>query len=186
MDILKACFMLTYISLAHFSNAQELAYPCPNDSSIVRMKGYYHGYGKIFNKEHEANRDFFGNTYQKPFTEDYRSDYGLSRADLIRVESILLSRYHKVMGDENVSPKRNSFKKARRNFKHYYRQYFGFLNNRDEIVVHINLLNFKNSKRANDYFPKWDQVFFRGFGRFYELNSESFIVNLTKGELERN
>jgi len=47
----------------------------------------------------------------------------------------------------------------------------------------INLLNFSKRKHAENYFDGWKKEYIVGLGVFYEENSLTVSVNLTKKEV---
>ena len=61
----------------------------------------------------------------------------------------------------------------------YYRQYMGFINDKNEEVVSIYLFN-----EAQHEFAKWRDKYILGAGEFFEKNTRSYKVNLTKGEIK--
>ena len=69
-------------------------------------------------------------------------------------------------------------KNIRKLFWNYNRQYSGFISRDGDVHVMIQLLNFKRKKRAEEKFEGWEQYYFTGFGRFYEKNTLTVVVDL--------
>ena len=176
MNRYKHVLAIALTGLALIGKGQDVIYPYPKDSSIIQMKSYYRGFGKVFYKEEDVKKDFFGNAYPKPFSPTYQADFELGENDIVKAEKLLLNKYFSARIDGHT---KNDFNKAKKQLKSYYRQYFGYISKNNEIIIYIKLLNFRKKKSANKYFSKWDQVFFSGFGRYYEQNAESYIINLT-------
>lgn len=158
----KTFLAIVITLLSSCASGQEVFYPIPNDSSIIKLKSFYNGYGKVFKSESEANRDIFGNKYPGDFIEGFEKDLNLTIDQIIEAEKLL---------SEQIEIKE---------LKNYYRQYLGFLNNEGDNIILINLLNFKNKNKSEKYFEHWKNSFLTGHGKFYEQNQQRFLVNLSK------
>lgn len=177
---MRCLFVLISFFYTSCLYAQELSHPFPGDSSIITIKAFYKGYGKVFKGNNEANRDVFGNQYPHPFVSGYKADAVLSAAEIIRAEQTLFEKYNQLLYNKyKLSP----VKDVRKRFFRYYRQYVGFYNAEGDKMVLIHLMNFKQKRKAKQYFDSWDHNLSIGNGGFYESNQETFVVNLSKNEL---
>lgn len=177
--------MLLLLFIIPFANAQEIIYPQKNDSSIIQIKAFYKGYGKVFVGNSDANKDIFGNEYPNYIVKDYKKDKKLKQDEIIKAELLLFENYNKLYSqDTRFSNDFIAVKDPVKYLRYYYRQYIGFFNDKDEILVLIHLMNFGNKKMAKYYFKYWNKNFSIGFGDFYGKNQKTFLVNLTKNEIK--
>lgn len=154
-------------------NLKQVSYPFKNDHSIVSLHEYYNGYGKVFKNFNEADND-----ENYPLPSDYFKDLLLTEQLLIRIENIWMedvNNYYSTIPGEKII-----IKNPKKYFKHYYRQYVGYVNLNGDSIVVVNLLNFKNKLKAKKYFDDWKYYFNDGMGGFYEKNRTSFVLNLNK------
>jgi hypothetical protein len=172
------------LSAAH---AQKISYPASDDSSVVCIKGFYNGYGKIFRDKAEAHRDHFGAELPDPFIEGYYKELKLTEAEILKAEGLLFENYNDVYAnDERFNAYDFTVRDPKKHLKYYYRQYLGFTNEKGERMVLIHLMNFKNKKKASQYFRHWDKYFSIGTGDFYGRNQKTFIINLTENDIKLN
>jgi len=68
-------------------------------------------------------------------------------------------------------------------FANYKRQYFGYVNDKGQRVVYINLLNFKNKEDVNKYLTNWKHKFIVGYDGFFEHSMAQFSYNLATREI---
>ena len=145
----------------------------------ILLTNHYCGEGIVFN-----------DNVKYPFQEkDYAEFYYPNIDDIKNAENILFKNYynHKIeilnyfkLKDEKINPKNKNPNNVKKKFLKYNRQYIGYLNNRNEIIVYIGLLNFSNKKKAIKYFENWKENIIAGSGGFYNKNQEYFVINLTK------
>ena len=69
-------------------------------------------------------------------------------------------------------------------FKAYSRQYLGFMTDKGEKIILINLINFRNKEIKNSH-PDWRTNYVVGLGKVYEQNTRSFYVNIDENEINR-
>jgi hypothetical protein len=74
-------------------------------------------------------------------------------------------------------------RKLKRKLSGYNRQYVGYLNQASDTVILVHLLNFNNMKKAKESFYGWQNSYVIGFGKYYETNMVTIMVNLTKKEV---
>lgn len=146
------------------SKGQIITYPYPNDSSIIRIKAYYRGLGKVFDENFNCDK----------VVNNCLKGIKLKNDDIVNVEQVLNS---KIIQHE----KRAQVKKIR---KYYFRQYIGYIDGKGDSSVLVILLNFKNRNKALKYFPDWQKNASIGVGGFYGFNQILFKINLSQGTLE--
>lgn len=167
------------------AHAQRISYPVPGDSSVVCIKDFYTGYGKIFKDKAEAHRDYFGRELPDPFINGYSKGFKLMEEEILKAENLLFENYNEVYAhDKRFNTHDFTVRNPRKHLKYYYRQYLGFLNEEGERFVLVHLMNFKNKKKASQYFRQWDKYFSIGMGDFYGKNQKTFLINLTKNEIK--
>ena len=64
-------------------------------------------------------------------------------------------------------------------FNTYKRQYIGYLTAKRDSIILIQLLNFKQKKKAEISFKGWKQKVIVGFDGFYESNLKIFKINIS-------
>jgi hypothetical protein len=148
---------------------------------IVNLREYYCGKGVIFDKN-----------YKYPF---FRSNYGEAYTPTLKQlkqsEDILFNDYYnyrlKVLDSFNsnfkIKGKLKEPKNVKKKFYKYYRQYAGYVDTSNDSIIHIGLFNFSNIKEASLYFDGWDRTLFSGSGEYSEKNHESYIINLSTGQI---
>lgn len=151
-------------------------------SELIVLEDYYKEVGVIFKEN-----------YKPPFQiSNYKESFTPSKEQIIDVENILVEQY-------NLSKKElidNLNKKSEETFKYpkhvknvkkklckYKRQYVGYYTTEGDIIISINLLNFKNKNKAKEYFPNWKDEYIIGLDGFYYDNIEYFSVNLSTKNL---
>lgn len=160
--------IIIHISLIH-TYAQDLAVEYVGDSSIVKLKDYYKGYGKIFNKSYDIASTL----------DDYKCSFTPTINQIVQAEKMLISGYNKVHEDDaRFTNSDLTVKNPRKHLNHYYRQYIGLINNENQKVILIHLMNFKNGRKARKFFRDWDKRFSIGVGDFYDKNQKTFELNL--------
>jgi hypothetical protein len=166
-------FIIVLFLLYFFSKtyAQSIVYPERGDSSVIKIRDYYAGYGKIFYNFSQVVDNI----------EGAKKEMEVSISDVVKAEKILFDNYNEVYRKDNRFSNFNyQVKNPKKYLFTYYRQYFGFHNESNDRVVVIFLMNFKEYKKAKDYFINWKNEFAIGNGDFYEKNQKIFLVNLNK------
>lgn len=106
---------------------------------------------------------------------DKYSVFTPTESDVIAAEKIFFEKYAEYAKKEYGW----KIKNVKRKFWKYNRQYFGLKDNKGNIYIHINLLSFRSKRKAKEYFPGWDKMYFVGFGEFYERNVNTVLVDIT-------
>lgn len=129
-----------------------------NGQQLIGEKKIYNGKGVIFDSLATIHATF-GN-YQYRYTP---------KLDDIRLAEEILST--------TLDDYKNQFKK-------YNRQYLGFVNEKNEKIILVNLLYFKMSKRKiNNRYGNWKKEFVVGFGDFFDKYRAIYRVNLSTKSL---
>ncbi|MGZ3946216.1 MAG: hypothetical protein ACXVJB_14825 [Mucilaginibacter sp.] len=68
-------------------------------------------------------------------------------------------------------------------FSNYKRQYYGYINEQGQKVVHINLLGFTDKQEFEKYCAKWESRYINGRDGYYEHNTAGFSYNLVTKEI---
>lgn len=173
---MKISFVGVFFLIVLFGHAQ-------GNSELVSLKDYYHGESVVF-----------GNNYDPPVNRlNFKESFTPTEEHIEEVEKILVEQYNssKIRMVNSLRRKNPSedlvYPKPVRNVKgklcKFKRQYFGYITKVGDTIVSLNLLNFKNKRKAEKYFPNWKTEYIVGFDGFYYDNMEYFNVNLTKEEL---
>ena len=117
--MINRCLLAVILLLTSCASSQDVIYPVSNDPSIIKIKEFYTGYGKVFKSESEANRDVFGNKYPGNILNNFKEDLELTDDLILKAERLLIDKL-----------KNN-------NLKHHYRQYLGFVNDEGDKIVLI-------------------------------------------------
>jgi hypothetical protein len=136
---------LIFLILCVEGHSQVITYPNPNDSTIIQIKEFYKGYGKIFDVRN-INQDFFPKCLMKPLFKTVQ----LTKEEIIKAEMLFLSNY----GSNGKKKNKHSLRKNVKKFSDFYRQYVCHLNERGEKEVEIIFLGAKiilNSARHSDF-----------------------------------
>jgi len=137
------------------------------NNNIIKFHRYYKGVGIIL-----------PNDYFPPFDiEDFASRFKPSCEDIEKVEQIIKNKWNKLYFDTIYF----NYKKLR----HRNRQYFCYKTKKNEKIVLVMFLNFKNNKKTKMYFNKWKKELILGFGSFYEKNTLLIKVNISKETIFR-
>jgi len=138
-----------------------------SQNNLIKLPKYYKGYGVILS-----------DSAYVPYQIDTLKRIDLSTDDAKSVENIFLNQYNKAMQTDSRVFDFKSVKNVKKYFFKYNRQYLGFRNSKGEKIVLLNLLNFKQCKKARINFIDLETKYMRGFGKFYEENSIEFLLNL--------
>lgn len=151
-------------------------------SRLIQLPEYYKGSGVII-----------GDSSKIPIHTDFKSFFVVSIEEARLAETILqkdIKRFFKERyvifpkeQSSSVSEKRKWEKtitrvNAAKRYKHYYRQYAGFINFNNEKIIFIGLLNFKHTRKSAKHFRNWENEIIVGFGEFYEKNSNMIFINI--------
>lgn len=167
-------YLLLFLNLCMAcGNLKPVSHPFENDQSIVRLSEFYNGYGKVFKNFNEADGD---DNY--PLPKDYLKDLLLTDQLLIRIENIWMEDVNNFYS--TIPGKKIIIKNPKKYFRHYYRQYVGYVNVTGDSIVVVNLLNFKNKIKAKKLFYDWKYYLNDGVGGSYEKNRDVFVLNLNK------
>lgn len=173
---MKFSFACIVFLTSIFGHSQE-------NNELISLEDYYRGESVIFEK-----------SYVPPFNRsDFKVSFTPTKEQIKEVEKILIEQYNssktrmvdslrKKNPNENlVYPK--PIKNVKKKLCKYKRQYVGYITETGDTIVSINLLNFKNKRKANKYFSNWKTEYIVGFDGFYYDNMEYFNANLTNDKL---
>jgi hypothetical protein len=136
--------MFMLLSTANLSG-QEVKYPIKNDSSIVKIKEYYTGYGKVFNE----NKSGILSSLKG------KSIFNPNAEDLLLAEKLMTEKYTDLIkSDERAKSLINT--EYSQHYYKFYRQYIGIINNLGDKVIFIQLLKCCK-KKIKKCFPDWKQ-----------------------------
>lgn len=148
-----------------------LIFSCP----VLMFEGgsFYDGSGAIFPSSYET----------RFLKQDFKESISLSGCEVERTEEILLGSIKKsFLNHPNLDwPYTKSPKQV---FWKHNRQYYGYRTLQNDTIVVVNLLNFKNRKKAKRLFSDWKSEFVIGTGKPYEQNMLTLEINLTKSRIE--
>lgn len=141
---------------------------------VYRNPYFFKGESIVFTSEYKS----------RILLKDMISRFTPSKEDLDSAENIFKKRYNIDLQESKelyVAPVKNVTKE----YKHYRRQYLGYINNKEEMVILIQMLNFNDKKMAKRKFEGWESEFEIGLGGWYEGNIFIFEVNLTTNRLSK-
>lgn len=138
----------------------------------VNDKDLFKGEGIIFSKEN--NIDYKNTKDELRFTPKLQQIY--------LAEKIIIEQYNDVRKEDIRIVNYKPIKKVKKYFYCYNRQYFGYINNEEEILI-ICLINFKNKNKTMSNIDNWGEKFIIGTGGFFDKNRILLGVNLTNEEL---
>jgi hypothetical protein len=183
------CFISILISLSITSCSTQKE-TVKHDFEIVELKKYYNGKGAIVSVD---TKDFIpspGNCKRI-----YLKIEQIEKAEKIICDSITnytLKMYDegkfyfsteiKTKGD-SISAMNEIIKKEKEIIKEYYRQYVGYVNDKHEELVGVSLFNF-GTGISRSKFNYWQDHFIFGAGEYFEENTRTYLINLTKGRIE--
>ena len=101
---------------------------------------------------------------------------------IILAEKVMEEQLYQRMIDHPLIDPNHAIKKPSKHYRKWKRQYYGFINEKGEQLIEINLLNF-GARNAKEIFEGWNSNYFLGFGEFYEKNTRRYSFNLTTGKL---
>ncbi|WP_411032420.1 hypothetical protein [Spongiimicrobium sp. 3-5] len=173
---MKISFISVFFLTVLFGHAQ-------GNSELISLKDYYRGESVIFKKDYTplVNRS------------NFKESFTPTKEQIKEVEKMLIAQYNssKVSMVDSLRKKNPNenlvYPKPANNVKRklckYKRQYFGYIAKTGDTIISVNLLNFKNKRKANKYFSNWKTEYVVGFDGFYYDNMEYFNANLTKNKL---
>lgn len=164
----KLCFMKTT------AIAILVIVLCSNQAiTQIRVQTqYYNNYGIILD-----------DTINLPFKHNYKSFYIATKDDVLKAELIFKENIKNYLS-AIVGIKKGKISRIVRKYKHYNRQYLGFIAKDDKKYILMIMLHFKNSRIEKEYFPDWEYKYFLGCGEFYENNTNIYIINMDDSNLE--
>jgi|GEM_PF-3440790 len=123
------------------ASAQNISYPNKKDKTIVRMKSFFAGYGKIMNNENYL------------VLSTAKAIITPSADDVHAAEQLMNDKFADLIGtDERLKIlKSKSYKDE---YYEFYRQYVGLINDQDEKVVIIHLIRCCKGN-IQKCFPNW-------------------------------
>lgn len=151
--------------------------------SEFELKEFYNAKGILIN-DYENWPFLFANN-------KFSTKFRVNISEAIEAEKYIQTNYYIYKRNELNHFKSdydiNSFKNpmnVKKKFKNYNRQYSGFRDQNNDTIIYVGMLNFKNKKKANDYFGAWKESLILGNGDWYYSNQEYFLYNLSKQKLE--
>jgi hypothetical protein len=148
--------------------AQEVVYPYKKDKSIVRVKEFYNGYGKIFDLKPNNN---LLPTYTK-------STFLVGTGDILFAEKLMSEKFTDlVKSDERL--KALIGKTYKQEYSNFYRQYVGLINNEGEKMVYIHVIKCCK-KSIRKCFPDWEKVLGNPLDEDPCTITNSYVVNLSQ------
>jgi len=140
---------------------------CQNGVAM-RFKEFYRGKGIIFNSDYEPHIKI----------EEGAKQFTPSSDNIKMAEAFLVGNLFDVEYNDALNGVYEPSKLKER-FSKYNRQYIGYITKNLDSVVIVHLLNFGNKRKAAANFEDWENDYLVGFGKFYEKNVVTFLVNLT-------
>ncbi|RMG24380.1 MAG: hypothetical protein D6732_23715 [Methanobacteriota archaeon] len=101
--------------------------------------------------------------------------FTLTESDIIAAEKLFFEKYAEYAKKEYDW----TIKNVKRKYGKFNRQYIGLKDDRGTVYVLIQLLNFSKKRKAIKYFSGWDKMYIVGFGKFYEKNVRTVLVDIT-------
>jgi hypothetical protein len=155
----------------------------------IDLKEYYDGKGAIFPPDSGIvpvapgwRRSSLTVEQIKRAEEILKSDMGEFMKRMLIKGKIHLSGDLKTI--EDTTAQLDSFTKAaRKDVREYYRQYIGFINDKDQKIVEINLFNF-DTPEGRRLFKKWRDEYILGADGYYTENTVRYFVNIDRGRIE--
>lgn len=152
---------------------------------MIALSGYGQTKGKYINLKasYRGAGIIFASDYKLPIIiEDGAKRFNPSVSNVIKAEKLLLSNSDDVKYDDRLIGMYEP-SKLKKQLCSYNRQYVGYQNAAGDSIILINLLNFKNIRKAKEYFPDWERSYIFGFGDFYEKNQTTILVNLAQKQV---
>lgn len=145
------------------------------------------GREKIFEKAVILNNSFqyVREAYIYLNIDSFVYSYSPSKSEILEAELLFYTKYNLVMMSSNKVVGFELKPKVRKYFLKHYRQYIGLINSKNEKLIFVQFLNFKNKRKAKKYFKYWDKTLVNGTGSFYEENTQTYIINITQNILYR-
>lgn len=159
-------------------HSQIVTYPNLKDSTIIQIKEFYEGYGKIFDLRSINNLKLIEYSKKPPVKIIF-----LNEENILLSEKIFCIQYNQVLSQDNrfIGFKPVNVKKK---YRTYYRQYVAYEDVKGDKFVQIYLLNFKQKKIAEKYFYDWSECCPAiGFGDFYSRNQFFALINISSKKL---
>jgi len=150
--------------------AQEVVYPDKNDSSIVKIKGYYNKLGKI-----NSNKKYY------LFPPDADSIFIPTSQELLLAERLMTEKYDEFLKSD-ARAKGLTGTEYKQHYYSYYRQYTGFTSKSGDKIIFTQL--FKCCKKnINKCFPNWKKELVIPLSEGSCAIAIGFLVNLKRRKI---
>lgn len=159
----------------------QLSFLSLKSQEIIQLKNYYKGFGVIFDET------FFN---KSSFTDrNYLTFYRPELNYIIEAEKLIQTDYYRYKVDLNnyfgykdikTNPKLKKSNYIKRKFNKYYRQYYGYIDKKNDTIIVIQLLNFRHKKKSEKLFKQWDSKPIFGSGDWFYKNQYLLFINLSK------
>jgi hypothetical protein len=144
---------------------------------VIKLPKFYKGEGVIFTK--------YQNNSSLSFSEK-ETAFKPNLNQITRAEEIFIKKYpyyrkmireqHQLTGKFDVVSDNPS--KIKKHFERFNRQYSGYVDSKNDSIIFIGMLNFKDSKNADFHFETWKEKIIFGSGKFYQKNHRFYYINL--------
>ena len=150
--------------------AQGITYPVKSDSSIIKIREFYNGCGKIFN----VRKSYL-------FPPNIKEVFIPTGLEILLAENLMAENYNNlVKSDERVKILIGTNYKE--NYYKYYRQYAGIIDSSGNKVIFIQL--FKCCKNnIKTCFPLWEKEFITSLGEDPCSVTIRFIANIKQKKI---
>ena len=125
-------------------------------SSIVEYKQFSNGQGVILDKDYNP----------KIRLPDLKERFTPSDIMILKAEEMLHLEYQKAL-------------------RKFHRQYIGYINDRNDSILLVQFLRIVSQSKMKEYFPNWKNEYIVGFGRFYEENTNRYIINFNQNRISK-
>ena len=156
-------FVLLYLLLCTLAKSQDSCYYRYENPELFRCEAIV----------------FTGKCHIPILIPDKYSVFAPTESDIIAAEKIFFEKYAKYIKKEYGW----KIKNVKRKFWRYNRQYIGLKDEEGNVYILIKLLNFRSKRKAKKYFPEWDKMYIVGFGKFYQKNVRTVVIDLSNKEL---
>ena len=147
--------------------AQEITYPDRKDRSIIKVKEFYSGCGKIFDIEQDNLLPLHT-----------KSTFLLEGKDILFAENLMTEKFTElVKSDERL--KVLTGKTYKKEYYEFYRQYVGLINSEGDKMVFIHYIKCCK-KNINKCFPDWQKQLSSPLDEDPCTITGSYVVNLTQ------
>jgi hypothetical protein len=148
-----------------------VVYPNKKDSSIIKVKEYYKGCGKIFDSTMKNLLSTLNGKYS--FTPDAK--------EILMTEQLIEKDYEELL-QIDVRAKSLIGTRYKQYYYEYYRQYAGAVNNAGEKVIFIQLFSCCK-KNIGKCYPDWKKELVSPLDENVCTITITFIVNLSQKKI---